>query len=116
MAGKINEKFATSQHPPEISRSLFIENVRSFLERDHITSPFTPEQSTLTLEESRHIITRAYANQLGVSPIDYGLPRQQRRNPQLDIVSQGLQEVDITPRYQTRSHQRKNIQQTLLED
>ena len=81
MAGKTNEKFSTSQHPLEVSRSPFIETVRSILERDHITSPFTPEQSTQTLEESWHILTRAYyANQLGVSPIDYGLPRQQRRN------------------------------------
>ena len=77
MAGKTNEKFSTSQHPLEVSRSPFIETIRSILERDHITSPFTPEQSTQTLEESRHILTRAYANQLGVSPIDYGLPRHQ---------------------------------------
>ena len=87
MAGKTNEKFSTSQHPLEVSRSPFIETVRSILERDHITSPFTLEQSTQTLEESQHILTRAYANQLGVSPIDYGLPRHQQRNPQLNIVS-----------------------------
>ena len=74
MAGKTNQKFSTNQHPPEFSRSPFIETVRSILEHDHITSPFTPEQSTQTLEESRHILTRAYANQLGVSPIDYDLP------------------------------------------
>ena len=77
MAGKTNEKFLTSQHPPEFSRSPFIETVRIILERDHITSPFTPEQSTQTLEESQHILIRAYANQLGVSSIDYGLPRHQ---------------------------------------
>ena len=52
MAGKTNEKFSASQHPPEDSRSPFIETVRSILERDHITSPFTPEKSTQTLEES----------------------------------------------------------------
>ena len=28
----------------------------------------------------------------------------------MNIVSQGLQEVDITPRYQMRSHQRQTIQ------
>ena len=50
MAGKTNEKFSTSQHPPKTSRSPFIETVRSILEHDHITSPFTPEQSTQTLE------------------------------------------------------------------
>ena len=110
MAGKTNEKFSTSQHPPEVSRSPIIETVRSILERDHITSPFTPKQSTQTLEESRHILTRAYSNQLGVSPIDYGLPRQQRRNPQLNIVTQDLQEADSTPRYQIRSHQRQTTQ------
>ena len=88
MAGKNNDENSTSQQPPDVSRSQFIETVRSILERDHITSPFTPEQSTQTLEESRNILTRGYANQLGVSPIDYGLPRQQRRNPQLNIVTQ----------------------------
>ena len=77
MAGKTNEKFSTSQHPPEVSKSPFIETVRSILERDHITSPLTPEQRTQNLEESRHILTRAYANQLGLSLIDYGLPRKQ---------------------------------------
>ena len=107
MVGKINDKFSTSPHPPEVSRSPFIETIRSILERDHITSPFTPKQSTQTLEESRHILTRAYANQLGVSPIDYGLPRQQQCNTQLNIVTQVLQEFDSTPRYQTRSHERQ---------
>ena len=34
------------------SRSPFIETIRSIPERDPITSPFTPEQSTQTLEES----------------------------------------------------------------
>ena len=62
------------------------------------------------MEESRHILTRAYANQLGVSPIDYGLPRQQRCNPQLNIVTQDLQEADSSPRYQIRSHQRQTTQ------
>ena len=76
MAGETNDKISTSQHPPEVSRSPFRESVRSILERDHITSPFIPEQSTQNLEESQHILTRAYANQLGLSPIDYGLPRQ----------------------------------------
>ena len=89
MVGK-NEKFSASQHPPEVSRSPIIETVRSILERDPLTSPFTPKQSTQTLEESQHMLTRAYANQLGVSPIDYGLPRQQRCNPQLNIVTQYL--------------------------
>ena len=84
MAGRTNDKTSTSQQTPlqsEFSRSPFIEIVRSIHERDHITSPFTPEQSTQTLEESRHILTRAYANELGLTPIDYGLPRQQRCNP-----------------------------------
>ena len=97
MAGKTNEKFSISQHPSEVSRSPFIETIRSILECDHITSPFTPEQSTQNLEESRHILTRAYANQLG-------LPRQQRRNPQLNVVTQDLQEGDSTPCYQIRIH------------
>ena len=77
MAGESNEKFSTSQHPPEVSRSPFIETVRNILELDHVTSPFTPTQSAQNLEESRHILTRAYANHLGISPIHYGLPRQQ---------------------------------------
>ena len=94
MEGKTNEKFTTSQQPPKTSRSPFIDTVRSILERDHITSPFTPEKSIRTLEESRHILTRAYANQLGISPIDYGLPRQQRHNPQLTIVTQDLEVAD----------------------
>ena len=79
MAGNTNDKTSTSQQPPlqsEGSRSPFIETVRSILERDHNTSPFTLEQSTQTLKESRHILTRAYAHQLGLPPIDYGLPRQ----------------------------------------
>ena len=75
MEGETNETFPTSQQPPEVSRSPFLETIRSILECDPVTSPFTPEQSTQTLEESGHILTRAYANQLGVSPIDYGLPR-----------------------------------------
>ena len=90
MAGRANDKTSTNQQPPlqsKVSRSPFIETVRSILECDHITSPFTPEQSTQTLEQSRHILTRAYAHQLGLTPIDYGLPRQQRRNPQLNIVT-----------------------------
>ena len=93
MASRINDKTSTSKQPPlqsKFSRSLFIEIVRSILDRDHIISPFTPEQSTQTLEESQHILTRSYANQLGVTPIDYGLPRQQRHNPQLNIVTQDL--------------------------
>ena len=110
MEGETNDKLSTSQHPPKVSRSPFIETIRRILERDHIRSPFTTEQSTQTLEESRHILTRAYANKLGVSPIDYGLPRQHQRNPQLNIVTQDLQEADSTPRYQIRSHQRQTTQ------
>ena len=49
MAGETNAKLSTSQHPPEFSRSPFIEIVKSILERDPITSPFNPEQSTQTL-------------------------------------------------------------------
>ena len=49
MVGETNETFPTSQHPPEVSRSPFIETIRSILERDPLTSPFTPEQSTQTL-------------------------------------------------------------------
>ena len=56
MAGRTNDKTSTSQQPPKVSKSPFIETVRSILERDHITSPFTPEQSTQTLEESRHML------------------------------------------------------------
>ena len=81
MASETNETFRTSQQPSEVSRSPILETVRNILERDPITSPFTPAKSAHTLEESRHILTRAYANQLGISPIDYGLPRQQRHNP-----------------------------------
>ena len=53
MTDRINDKYSTSQQPPlqyEISRSPFIETVRSILERDHNTSLFTLEQSTQTLE------------------------------------------------------------------
>ena len=77
MAGETNETFPTSQQLLEVSRSPFLETVRNILERDPVTSPFTPAQSAQTLEESRQILTRAYSNQLGISPIDYGLPRQQ---------------------------------------
>ena len=108
MAGKTNDKNSTSQQPPlqsQVSRSPFIETIRSILESDHNTSLFTPEQSTQTLEESRHILTRAYAHQLGLTPIDYGLSRQERRNPQLNIITQDLVEADRTPSYQVRSHQ-----------
>ena len=52
MVGETNEKISTGQHPPEVSRSPFIETVHSILERDPLNSPFTPEQSTQTLEES----------------------------------------------------------------
>ena len=110
MTGRTNDKNSTNQQPPlqsKVSRSPFIETVRSILERDHITSPFNLEQSTQTLEESRHILTRAYANQLGVTPIDYGLPRQQRHNPQLNIVTQDSVEADSTLSYQVRSHHRE---------
>ena len=62
MASKTNETFPTGQQLPEVNRSQFLETVRNILERDPITSPFTPAQSTQTLEESRHILTRAYAN------------------------------------------------------
>ena len=106
MAGRTNDKTSTSQQPPlqsEASRSPFIETVRSILERDHITSPFNFEQSTQTLEESCHILTRAYAHQLGLTPIDYSLPRQQRRNPQLNIITQDSAEADRNPSYQVRS-------------
>ena len=60
MAG--NETIPTHQQPLEVSRSPFIETVRNILEHDPDTSPFTPTQSAQTLEESRHIITREYAN------------------------------------------------------
>ena len=59
MEGRTNDKTSTSQQTPlqfEVSRSPFIEIVRSILEHDHITSPFTLEQTTQTLEESRRII------------------------------------------------------------
>ena len=105
MADRTNDKSSTSQQPllqSEVSRSRFIETVRSILERDHNTSPFTPEHSTQTLEESRHILTRAYAHQLGLTPIDYGLPRQQRRNPQLNIITQDSTEADRTTSYQVK--------------
>ena len=45
---------------------------------------------------------RAYAHQLGLTPIDYGLPKQQRCNPQLNIITQDSVEADITPSYQVR--------------
>ena len=102
MAGRTSDKTSTSQQPllqSEVSRSPFIETIRSILERDPITYPFTPEQSTQNLEESRHILTRAYANQLGISPIDYGLPRQHQHNPQLTIVTQDLEVANSTPRH-----------------
>ena len=110
MADRTNDKPSTSQQPPlqlEISRSPFIETVRSILEHDHNTSPFTPEQSTQTLEESRHILMRAYAHQLGLTAIDYGLPRQQRRNPQLNIITQDSAEAYRTPSYQVKSLHRE---------
>ena len=106
MVGETNETFPTSQQSLEVSRSHFIETIRNILERYLVTSPFTPAQSAQTLEESRHIITRAYANQLGISPIDYGLPRQQQHNPQLTIVTQDLEITCSTPHHQVERHQR----------
>ena len=46
MAGRTNDKTSSSQQPPlqsKVSRSPFIETVRSILESDHNTSPFTPK-------------------------------------------------------------------------
>ena len=97
MAGETNETFPTRKQSLEVSRSPFIEIVRNILERDPVTSPFTPAQSAQSLEESRHILTRAYANHLGISPIDYGLSRQQRHNSQLTIITQNLEVTDSTP-------------------
>ena len=62
MASETNETFTTSQQPSEVSRSPILETIRKILERDPVTSPFTPTQSAQTLEESRHILTRAYTN------------------------------------------------------
>ena len=79
MDDRTKDKYSTSQNPslqPESSSSPFIDTLRSILKRDRNRYPFTPEQSTQTLEELHHIITRAYAHQLGLTPIDYGLPRQ----------------------------------------
>ena len=50
MAGETNETFLTSQQSPEVSRSPFIETIRNILERDRVTSLFTPAQSAQTLE------------------------------------------------------------------
>ena len=78
MANRTNDKPSTSQNTLlqlESSSSPFIDIVRRILERDHNTSPFNPGQSTQNLEESCHILTRAYAHQLGLTPIDYSLPR-----------------------------------------
>ena len=94
MANRTKDKPSTSQQPPlqtdsqniisfglvitsqaEFNSSSFSEFVRSILEQDRNTSPFTPEQNTQTLAESRRILTRAYAHQLGLTPIDYSLPR-----------------------------------------
>ena len=80
MANRTNDKPSTSQNPPfqpESSSSPFIDSVRRILERDRNTYPFTPKQNNHTLEESRRILTRAYAHQLGLTLIDYSLPRQQ---------------------------------------
>ena len=110
MASETNETFPTIQQLPEVSISPFLETVRNILERDPVTSPFTPAQSSQTLKELRHILTRAYANQLGISPIYYGLPRQQRHNPQLTIVTQDLEILDSTPHHQVERHQRQTTQ------
>ena len=104
MAGKTNEIFPTSQQSSEVGRSPILETVRNILECDPVTSPFTPAQSDQTLEESRHILTREYANHLGISPIDYGLPRQQRHNPQLTIVTQYLEITGSTPHHQVERY------------
>ena len=50
MAGKTNETFPTSQQLPEVSRSPFLETIRNILERDPVTSRFTPAQRTQNLE------------------------------------------------------------------
>ena len=110
MADRTKDKPSTSQNPPlqpESSNSPFIDIVRSVLKRDRKTSPFTPEQSTQTLEESRRIIIRAYGHQLGLTPIDYGLPRKQRRNTHLTKINQDSAKACISqsrnPSHQVRS-------------
>ena len=50
MVGETNETFTTSQQSLEVSRSPFIETVSNILERDLVTSTFTPAQSAQTVE------------------------------------------------------------------
>ena len=79
MDDRTKYKTSTIQQPLlelESSSSPFIDNVRNILERDRNTSPFTPQRSIQTLVESHHILTRAYAHQHGLTPIDYCLHRQ----------------------------------------
>ena len=90
---------STNQGPPlklESSIASFIDNIRIILEQDWNRSTFTPEQNMYTLEKSCRILTRDYAHQLGLTPIDYDLPRQQWHNTQLTSINQDSTEIDIS--------------------
>lgn len=64
-----------------------------------------------TLEKSCRILTRDYAHQLGLTPIDYDLPRQQWHNTQLNGIDQDSTKTNIsqsgTPCHQTRNVHRE---------
>ena len=111
MVDRTKDKPSTSQNTPlklESNSSPFIDTVRSILERDRNTSPFTPEQSTQILEESRRILTRVYAHQLGLTLIYYSLPIQQQHDLQLTTIDQDSIEDD-TSQLRTPSHQVKSL-------
>ena len=70
--GTLSTSVSTSQ--PETVNTPFLDVVRTIIERDPTVSLVSPEQISQTLEESRRILTRAYSRQIGIPPINFGLP------------------------------------------
>ena len=70
--GTLSTPISTSQL--EAVNTLFLDTVRNIIERDPNVSPISPEQIIQTLKESRRILTSAYSHQIGIPPINFGLP------------------------------------------
>ena len=63
---------STSQ--PETVNTPFLDAVRTIIERDPTVSLVSLEEINQTLEESHRILTRAYSHEIGIPPINFGLP------------------------------------------
>ena len=70
--GTLSTLVSTSQ--PEFVTTPFLDMVRNIIERDTTVSPVSPKEMNQTLEESWRILTRAYSHQIGIPPINFGLP------------------------------------------